>query len=67
MASDDYQILISKFIKAFANLPEKVKMEEVVAVVDEKPYTWMAAVVEVKTGSLTGQKILKILTGLGVL
>lgn len=67
MAGDDYQIFISKFMKAFANLPEKAKTEEVIAVVDEKPYTWMAAAVEVKSGSATGKKILKILKELGVL
>lgn len=67
MAGDDYLALTSKFMKAFANLPEKAKTEEVVAVVDEKPYTWVAAAVEVKSGSTTGKKILKILKELGVL
>lgn len=67
MADDNVQELIQKFMKAFANLPEKAKTEEVVAVVDEKPYTWTAAAVEVKSGSITGRKILKILEGLGVL
>jgi len=65
MAEED--ILKSKFLKAFANLPEKVKMEEVIAVVDDKPYTWVAAAVELKIGSETGKKILKILKKLEVL
>ncbi len=39
MAGDDYLTFTSKFMKAFANLPEKAKTEEVIAVVDEKPYT----------------------------
>ncbi|MDP3640675.1 MAG: hypothetical protein Q8R53_05780 [Nanoarchaeota archaeon] len=59
--------LRTKFLKAFANLPEKVKSEEVIAVIDDKPYTWVAAVIEVKSGSITGTKILKILKELGVL
>ncbi len=67
MAADDYSVLASKFMKAFANLPEKAKTEEVIAVVDEKPYTWVAAAVEVKSGSTTGKKILKIMKELGVL
>ncbi len=67
MTVDDYQILRTKFLKAFANLPEKVKMEEVVAVIDDNPYTWIAAAIEVRSESNTGQKILKILTELGVL
>ncbi len=67
MASDDHQLLRTKFLKAFANLPEKVKSEEVIAVIDEKPYTWVAAAIEVKSGSLTGRKVLKILKELDVL
>lgn len=67
MATEDYSVLTSKFMKAFANLPEKAKTEEVVAVVDEKPYTWVAAAVEIKSESPTGRKILKILKELGVL
>jgi len=61
------QLLKSKFLKAFANLPEKVKSEEVIAVVDGQPYTWLAAAIEVKNESITGQKILKIVTELEIL
>ncbi len=61
------ELLKSKFLKAFANLPEKVKSEEVIAVVGEQPYTWLAAAIEVKSDSTTGQKILKILNELGIL
>ncbi len=67
MAIDNYQLLRTKFLKAFANLPEKVKSEEVIAVIDEKPYTWVAATIEVKSESLTGRKVLKILQEIGVL
>ncbi len=67
MAKDDYQFLRTKFLKAFANLPQKVKSEEVIAVVDDNPYTWVAATIEVKSGSETGRKILKILKKLGLL
>lgn len=67
MTNEEYQLLRTKFMKAFANLPEKVKSEEVIAVIDEKPYTWVAAVIEIKSESLTGRKVLKILKELGVL
>lgn len=67
MTGDDYLTLTSKFMKSFANLPEKAKTGEVIAVVDEKPYTWVAAAVEIKSGSTTGKKILKILKELGIL
>ena len=67
MAADEYNLLRTRFLKAFANLPEKVKSEEVIAVIDSVPYTWTAAAIEVKGESLTGKKILKILRELGVL
>ncbi len=67
MAADEYNLLRTKFLKAFANLPEKVKAEEVIAVVDDTPYTWTAAAIAVKGESPTGKKILKILRELGVL
>ncbi len=59
--------LKTKFLKAFANLPEKVKSEEVIAVIDNSPYTWTAAAIEIKGDSSTGKKILKILKELNVL
>ena len=67
MTNNDYQLLRTRFLKAFANLPDKVKSEEVIAVIDEQPYTWLAAAIEVKSESLTGRKVLKILQELGVL
>ena len=53
MTGDDPTILRTKFLKAFANLPEKAKSEEVIAVIDGKPYTWVAAAIEIKSESLT--------------
>ena len=67
MAGDDYLTLRAKFLKAFANLPEKAKSEEVIAVVDENPYTWVAAAIEIKSESMTGKRILKIIKDMGVL
>lgn len=51
----------------FANLPEKVKSEEVIVVIDDEPYSWNAAAIEVRNESTTGKKILKILRELKVL
>jgi hypothetical protein len=67
MAGDDYTTLRAKFLKAFANLPEKAKSEEVIAVEDEKPYTWFATAIEVKSESVTGKKILKILERMSII
>jgi len=55
-----------KFMRVFANVPEKVRGEDVVAVVDDKPFTWNTAMIEVKNNSKTGKKILKLLEKLGI-
>ena len=49
----------AKFIRIFANIPEKIRNEDVIAVVDDKPYTWNAAMIEVKNDSQLGKKIIK--------
>ena len=48
-----------RFKKAFANLPEKVRNEDVILVVDKKPYTWNAAFFEIENNTLLGKKMLK--------
>lgn len=55
-----------KFLRVFANVPEKIRGEDVIAVVDDKPFTWNAAMIEVKNGSELGKKILKLLEKVGV-
>ena len=46
----------SRFQKVFANVPEKLR-DGIVAVIDDKPYTWNAAYVEIKNGTELGRKI----------
>lgn len=55
-----------KFMKIFANVPEKVRGEDVIAVVDDKPFTWNTAMIEIKNDSETSKKILKMLEKLGI-
>jgi len=57
----------AKFIGIFANIPEKIREEDIVVVVDDKPFTWNSAVIEVKNGSAIGKKILKNLEDMGLL
>ena len=45
------------FRKAYSNLPEKIR-EEIIVIVDEKPFTWNSAYFEVKNNTETGKKIL---------
>ena len=57
----------SKFMRIFANIPEKVRSEDIIAVVDDKPYTWNAAMIEIKNNSEIGKEIIKKLEKLGAI
>ena len=57
----------SKFLKIFANIPEKIRSEDIVAVVDDKPYTWNNAAIEIKNNTDIGKKIIKSLQKLSIL
>ncbi len=56
----------AKFLKTFANIPDALR-EEIIAVVDGKPYTWNAAYIEIKNNMPLGKKILKTLVELGII
>jgi len=56
-----------RFKKAFANLPEKVRNEDVILVVDKKPYTWNATFFEIENNTPLGKKMLKKLEELGLI
>jgi UV DNA damage repair endonuclease len=49
--------LREKFLKSYSNLPEKVR-EEIVVVIDGKPYSWDSSYLEVKENTELGKKIL---------
>lgn len=53
-----YNILMdySRFQAVYANIPEKIR-NEVVAVIDDKPYSWNAAYVEISDDTTLGRKI----------
>ena len=46
----------SRFLTVYANLPEKLR-REIVAVVEEKPYTWDAACLEMHNDTSLGKMI----------
>jgi len=54
------------FLKAFQNIPESLR-ENVIAVVDDKPYSWNVAYIEIKNRTELGKKILKILDDLEII
>lgn len=49
----------AKFIRIFANIPEKIRGEDIIVVIDNMPYTWNAAAIEIKNDSELGKKIIK--------
>ena len=49
---DDY----SRFLNIYANLPEKLR-NGIIAVVDEKPYSWNSSYVEIIANTELGKKI----------
>ncbi len=56
-----------KFMRIFANIPERVRSEDVIAVVDDKPFTWNNAMIEIKNDTEHGKKILDMLEKVGIL
>lgn len=46
----------SRFQAVYANIPEKIR-NEVVAVIDDRPYSWNAAYVEISDDTTLGRKI----------
>lgn len=55
ISEDDKSI----FKKIFANLPEKIRNEDIILVIDKKPYTWNAVFFEVNNSTGLGIKMLK--------
>ncbi len=49
----------AKFMRIFANIPGKIRGEDVIVVIDDEPFTWNAAMIEVKNDSELGKKIIK--------
>ena len=56
-----------KFMKIFNDLPEKVRREDIVVVIDKKPYTWNVAFIEIKNNTGLGREILRKLKSLEIL
>lgn len=56
-----------KFMRVFANVPENMRGDEVISVVDDKPFTWNTAMIEIKNDSELGKKILKMMGKAGII
>ena len=55
-----------KFLKAYANLPEPER-EQVIAIVNNKTYSWNVAYAEISNNTALGKRILKKIEDLGIL
>ena len=58
--------LRAKFMRAYANLPVPERFQ-VVAIVDEKPYSWDVTYTEISDNTELGNKILKKMKLIGIL
>ena len=47
-----------KFLQIYANLPDNLR-KDIIAVINEKTYTWNVAYFEIKNNTKLGRKILK--------
>ncbi|MBN2420661.1 hypothetical protein JXB27_00080 [Candidatus Woesearchaeota archaeon] len=55
-----------KFLKAYANLPEPERVQ-IIAIIDNKSYSWNIAYNEITNDTELGKKILKKMEELGIL
>ncbi|MBI4981350.1 hypothetical protein HZC30_07405 [Candidatus Woesearchaeota archaeon] len=62
----DYALLKAKFTRVFANVPEPLR-EEIIAVIDNNPFSWYAAYGEIEHNTKNSEKILLQLQKIGVL
>jgi len=55
-----------RFLKIYANLPEPER-EQIIAIVDDKTYSWNIAYYEISDNTELGRNILKKMEWLGIL
>ena len=58
---------IVRFKKIFANLPEKIRQEDIILVMNKKPYTWNAVYFEITNQTELGIKMIKNLSDLNII
>lgn len=55
-----------KFLHAYANLPEPER-EQIVVIIDDKPYSWNIVYGEIANDTALGKKMLQKLEAMGIL
>jgi hypothetical protein len=66
MTANEYHALKARFLKLYANVPMPLR-GEIVAVVDDEPFTWASARAEILHDTAKSEKILQQLNNLRVL
>lgn len=61
----DLEELRSRFLTVYAAVPNKMR-GEIIALVDDKPYNWDSAYIEVFGSTSAGKEILKHLENMGI-
>lgn len=62
----DIEVLRYRFVKEYAAVPAKLR-EEIVVLVDDKPFNWNTAFIEVSGKTRVGEEILKRMESIGLL
>jgi len=55
-----------RFLKAFSNMPADER-NEIIVLIDDKPYTWNRAYDEIESRTELGNRILKKLENMGII
>ncbi len=58
--------LKERFLQAYANLPDALR-KEIIAVIEDKTYTWSSSYFEIKNNTELSKKILNTLSDLGII
>lgn len=56
-----------KFKKIFADLPEKVRREDIILVMNKEPYSWNAVYLEINNSTALGKEMLNKLKTLKII
>lgn len=67
MTDNSFERAEVKFKKVYANLPDKIRNEDIILVINKKVYTWNAVFFELQNNSKLGIEMLKKLEELGII
>ena len=56
----------SRFLRIYANIPKNLR-NDIIAVINDEPYTWNSSYLEISNGTETGKKIYQQLVGMEII